>query len=77
MCGRALLHPRDPAPGCDEGAMVVPTSLFRRQHRTRTQVIIATLTGVLTVPLLLAALLSHRPNQRQPAARPRADADPA
>src|SRR5580700_410089 len=27
MCGRAL-HPRDLAPGCDEGAMVVPTSLF-------------------------------------------------
>src|ERR1700756_5323294 len=28
MCGRALLQPRDLAPGCDEGAMVVPTSLF-------------------------------------------------
>jgi hypothetical protein len=25
---------------------------FRRQHRTRTQIVIATLTGVLTVPFL-------------------------
>src|SRR5271170_3739012 len=28
MCGRALLHPRDLAPGCDEGAVVIPTSSF-------------------------------------------------
>jgi hypothetical protein len=30
--------------------MVIPTSWLRRQHRTRTQVVIATLTGVFTVP---------------------------
>ena len=75
MCGRALLHPRDPAPGCDEGRRC-SDEFGSQADKTRTQVIIATLTGVLTVPPLRAALLSHRPNQRQPAARPRADADP-